>query len=56
MDKAEGDGWQSYYWSSSEGDDGPANRALWVNFGNGGVSTDPKYNGNYNRVRSSLAF
>lgn len=56
MDKAEGDGWQSYYWSSSEGDDGPANRALWVNFGNGGVSTDPKYNGYYNRVRSSLAF
>lgn len=56
MDKAGGDGWQSYYWSSSEGSSSPAYYAWFVNFYNGRVYNSSKFDGLYTRLRSCLAF
>lgn len=56
MDKAGGDGWQSYYWSCSELSDYPADNAWCVVFDNGDVYGGFKGNGNKYRVRSCLAF
>lgn len=56
MDKVGGDGWQSYYWSSSEYNVYPASGAWYVGFGDGDVGYGYKNFDNYNRVRSSLAF
>ena len=56
MQKVGGNGWQSYYWSSSERYSNPADFAWFVNFGYGGVSYGGKGNVNFYRVRSSLAF
>lgn len=56
MDKAGGDGWQNFYWSSSEGSDGPASNAWYVYFGYGSVYNDFKDNDYPYRVRSCLAF
>lgn len=56
MQKAGGNGWQSYYWSSSESGNFPAYNAWCVSFNNGNVNNDGKYSDYYNRVRSSLAF
>lgn len=55
MEKAGGDGWYDYYWSSSEDSDGPASNAWYVSFRHGGVDGGSK---NYSlcRVRSCLAF
>lgn len=56
MQKAGGNGWQSYYWSSAEGNDYPTYGAWYVSFVTGYVSHDGKGNDGSNRVRSSLAF
>lgn len=56
MQKVGGNGWQSYYWSSSEGYIGPANYAWYVDFDYGYVYGGNKLGGYDNRVRSSLAF
>lgn len=57
MDKAGGDGWQDYYWSSSEYSDRPANYAWVVLFDDGYVSGGGNKDNGYNvRVRSCLAF
>ena len=55
MDKAGGDGWQNYYWSSSEDSYNPADNAWCVHY-YGGVYYGYKGNGIHYRVRSCLAF
>lgn len=56
MQKVGGNGWQSYYWSSSESDYYPAGYAWYVGFDGGYVYDDRKRDRNNGRVRSSLAF
>lgn len=56
MDKVGGDGWQIYYWSSSEFSNNPADHAWCVDFSSGNVGFGAKNYGDYFRVRSSLAF
>lgn len=56
MQKVGGNGWQSYYWSSSESDYYPAGYAWYVGFDGGYVYDDRKRDRNNRRVRSSLAF
>lgn len=56
MQKVGGNGWQSYYWSSSEHYDIPARDAWYVYFDRGYVYYDDKGYDDVNRVRSSLAF
>lgn len=56
MDKAGGDGWYNYYWSSSVYDDNPAYGAWYVSFNRGNVYYDYKGSDPFDRVRSSLAF
>ncbi len=53
MEKAGGDEWQNYYWSSSEFNNGSA-WCVGVSYGN--VHRVLKYGGNANKVRSCLAF
>lgn len=54
MKVAGGDGWSSYYWSSSERSNLPTDRAWSADFGGGTVGTDFKYYRTY--VRACLAF
>lgn len=58
MDKAGGDEWQEYYWSSSEYGGGPADRACCVYFFDfgGGYGYGSKVGGRYYSVRSCLVF
>lgn len=56
MDKAGGNGWQSYYWSSTELSGYAAIGAWFVNFSNGSVGNVTKSNVGDRRVRSCLAF
>lgn len=56
MDKAGGDGWQSYYWSSSEHSDYPTYDAWYVLFDSGRVGSGNRGSGHFGRVRSCLAF
>lgn len=56
MGKAGGDGWQNYYWSSSEDSGNLAYNAWFVSFPDGGVYSDNKGYGDNLRVRSCLAF
>ena len=48
--------WNNSYWSSSESNSSPADRAWYVNFSNGYVLHGNKGNDYGNRVRSCLAF
>ncbi|WP_455620914.1 fimbrillin family protein [Parabacteroides sp.] len=56
MEKAEGDGWYQYYWSSSESSN-PTDIAWYVNFNYDRVDGNYKdLHDEYSRVRSCLAF